>query len=478
MFKLPKALLPAASLLVVALAVGVLAILATATFGPRTADADPHAGQSVDVAVVDSVVVTNGGVFPTTTGNLSAFNFTNLAVGDVSAANLAAFDTVVLNVASPGLGCNVGNLSASQRSDLVDFVGAGNKLIIYDSECTFGGSVDYSWLPFPFSTNNPGAAGAQGTLNIVEENTLSTSAAGTHFIDAGMLGSQTDAVGDMNVMVTLDPNWCLDMSGTNVNQVTGPVHAYARYGTVGSVGLIIYNGLDVDYLFPTLVPDSATPAGNLAKMWLQELQQPFNPDNLPCAVPVAGISLTPETATNEVGTDHTVTATITDLLGDPVEGVEVMFEVTDGPNTAATGTCSANADCTTDAAGQVSFTYTSDGSTGTDDIEGCMAVEPDLVDEVPTLQRQLELACDTATKEWVEPEPTPTPAPEPTPAPTPTPTPVVAEEVEEPEALPESGGEPPDTGSSGLAWLVAIAGTIAVMGAGSFWFAYQRRRAR
>jgi len=330
-------------------------------------------------------------------------------------------------------------------------VNGGNKLIIYDSECTFGGSVDYSWLPFPFTTDNPGATGGQGTVNIVEENTLSTSApADPHFIDAGVLGSQTDAIGDMNVMVTLDPNWCLDMSGTNVNQVTGPVHTYARSGTVGSVGLIIYNGMDVDYLSGGVPPDATTGSGNLAKIWLQELQQPFNPDNLPCAVPVAGISLTPEVATNDVGTDHTVTATVTDLLGDPTADVNISFEITDGPNVAGTGSG------TTDANGQATFTYTGDGGTGTDTIQACF------------LDEQEQEHCDTATKTWVEPAATPTPTPSPTPSPTPT----VAAAVQ----LPRTGGTPSE-GVSGLPWLVLAAGLIALTSGGMI-LGYRARRTR
>ena len=111
------------------------------------------------------------------------------------------------------------------------FVAAGNKLIIYGSECSI--PVDYSWLPYPFATNNPGAAGAQGTLAVVENNFLSTligdptcTGGDAHCIDVAHLGTNTDAVGDMNVMVTYDPNWCVDMAGTNTNNVSGPVHTY------------------------------------------------------------------------------------------------------------------------------------------------------------------------------------------------------------------------------------------------------------
>jgi len=427
-----------------------IALFAAGGFGLRSAEANPHAGQSVNVAIIDGPGVISGGTFPTSgpAGGFGDFTFTSLPVANVNAANLAAFDTVLLNVSSSGVSCNINNLSAAQLADLVAFINGGNKLIIYDSECTFGGSVDYSWLPFPFTTNNPGATGSQGTVNIVEENTLSTSgAADPHFIDAAVLGSQTDAIGDMNVMVTLDSNWCLDMSGTNVSQVTGPVHAYARSGTVGSVGLIIYNGMDVDYLSGSTSPDATTGSGNLAKIWLQELQQPFNPDNLPCAVPVAGISLTPETATNDTGTDHTVTATVIDLLGDPTADVSISFDVTDGPNVGDTGSD------TTDASGQATFTYTGDGGVGTDTIEACF------------LDEQEQEHCDTATKEWVEPLATPTPTPSPTPT-------AVAEVVQ----LPRTGGTPTE-GVSGLPWLVLAAGLIALTSGGMI-LAYRTRRTR
>ncbi len=75
---------------------------------------------------------------------------------------------------------------------------------------------------------------------------------------------------------------------------------------------------------------------------------------------VPGIELTPATAVNELGTPgqtHTVTATVTAGSAGPLAGVPVVFTITSGPNAGASGTCSVNADCTTDANGQVSFTY-------------------------------------------------------------------------------------------------------------------------
>jgi hypothetical protein len=117
------------------------------------------------------------------------------------------------------------------------------------------------------------------------------------------------------------------------------------------------------------------------------------------------ISLAPATATNVAGTSHTVTATVTttDQNGHPAPGpgVPVEFDVTSGPNAGQTshptntGSCSP-ANCTTDANGHVSWTYTSNGATGTDTIQACFPDRP------TTVQRPGDEArtCTTATKVW------------------------------------------------------------------------------
>lgn len=74
------------------------------------------------------------------------------------------------------------------------------------------------------------------------------------------------------------------------------------------------------------------------------------------------ISLTPATATNPIGSSHTVTAKIVDNNGNPVSGKVVTFTVESGPNTGKTGTG------TTNASGETSFTYTDTGGAGTDSI--------------------------------------------------------------------------------------------------------------
>ena len=74
------------------------------------------------------------------------------------------------------------------------------------------------------------------------------------------------------------------------------------------------------------------------------------------------ISLTPATATNPVGTSHTVTASVRNPDGSPRSGVLVTFKVTSGPDNGRTGTG------TTNAAGTATFTYTNTGGAGTDNI--------------------------------------------------------------------------------------------------------------
>ena len=78
------------------------------------------------------------------------------------------------------------------------------------------------------------------------------------------------------------------------------------------------------------------------------------------------LTLVPASGSDVAGGTHTVAATVT-RAGVPVSGTAVSFTVT-GVNDGASGTCSANADCTTDANGQVSFTYTGNNGLGDDTI--------------------------------------------------------------------------------------------------------------
>jgi hypothetical protein len=66
----------------------------------------------------------------------------------------------------------------------------------------------------------------------------------------------------------------------------------------------------------------------------------------------AKLTLAPSSATNTVGQQHCVTATVTDAIGIPVPGITVEFSVTGANPTSGTGTSP------TDANGQATFCYT------------------------------------------------------------------------------------------------------------------------
>jgi uncharacterized membrane protein YgcG len=83
------------------------------------------------------------------------------------------------------------------------------------------------------------------------------------------------------------------------------------------------------------------------------------------------LTLTPATNSDPAGGSHTVTATVTQA-GSPSSGQLVSFAVT-GQNGGASGTCVPVA-CTTNASGQVTFTYSDGKGAGMDTIDASITV--------------------------------------------------------------------------------------------------------
>jgi hypothetical protein len=84
--------------------------------------------------------------------------------------------------------------------------------------------------------------------------------------------------------------------------------------------------------------------------------------------PGAAISLAPASQTQTLGTDATVTATITNSCGTPLQGVLITFVIVSGPNAGKQQSVSSGPD------GTASFSYTS-STTGTDTIQA-LATNP------------------------------------------------------------------------------------------------------
>jgi YVTN family beta-propeller protein len=100
------------------------------------------------------------------------------------------------------------------------------------------------------------------------------------------------------------------------------------------------------------------------------------------------VALSPPDAVNTVGTSHTVTATVQNAAGNPVQGSTVLFDVQ--------GSVTTSGSCTTDANGQCSFTYQGPQLPGADVITGC-------ADSNGNGSVDAGEPCGTATKAWTLP---------------------------------------------------------------------------
>jgi Big-like domain-containing protein len=122
----------------------------------------------------------------------------------------------------------------------------------------------------------------------------------------------------------------------------------------------------------------AEPSGAATKTWV--------------AGAPATLTLTPATATNPVGTSHTVTATVKDAFGNPTPGITVRFKVT--------GSVTPSGSCTTAANGQCSFTYQGPTLPGADAITAYADTNNNGVQDAGE-------PGGVATKTWVLPVTTP-----------------------------------------------------------------------
>jgi len=216
------------------------------------------------------ILDTNGSYsqYPTSVDYLKdvpAMRFTRLGAGLVDDTQLASASTLILN----GL-CNADDIFAPAQNDAIaQWVQNGHKLLIYDSDMC-DKPTHYSLLPYPFTSNNPGAHGAKGDrLILVEDDSLGTSdkTDKAHFFDPAVWAANGNQLGDANTVTTQDPHWCGHLFGTNANHVNGFMQMYTPFGK----GLIIYDGFDHD--------DGGVPS--YQRMRLLELAQPIPPD-LPC----------------------------------------------------------------------------------------------------------------------------------------------------------------------------------------------------
>ena len=231
---------------------------------------------SVKVAVVPGfkapVYPGYGGVgtFPAANPRLSAFHFSQLAVSNLTAGNLAAYDTVIL------YGLRWSTISASEKAALNGFA-ATHKVMIWDSDGT--GPQDYSTFVQPFSTLASNAAGkpqdsivtfpkfANGFVNFLASNNPSS----PYYLDPSQLVSDASMINDMNAMKTGTKNWGPALKAQNKNIPNGGWPLAWSYGVIGNhTGLAMYSGLDAD----AINNSQLNPNDEITELLLQ-LKAPF-----------------------------------------------------------------------------------------------------------------------------------------------------------------------------------------------------------
>ena len=233
------------------------------------------------------------------------------------------------------------------------------------------------------------------------------------------IGGDTFAIGLAEPIDTSDPNLVLDMSlgisygyqGTgqysivdvNSNRLTtsagGQDDGYDDNGgllTVGGIGDSNNNPAN-PYAKPTgprsddelynLIPFVSDGDTSISAY----TRNPSHNDNIffaslflasTTAVVGEGILLTPTSATNPVGSEHTVTATVQDDLGNPIVDREVTVTIVSGPHDGLTDTD------TTDVNGEATFAYT-----GT--LPGTDVIEASFVNS-----QEVTITSNQVTKEW------------------------------------------------------------------------------
>jgi outer membrane protein OmpA-like peptidoglycan-associated protein len=187
------------------------------------------------------------------------------------ATSLAGKDIVVMNML-----CDASLYLAKAQTDaILRFVAAGHELLIDDADVCH--KTKYDFLPYPFATSNPGAAGGSGTrLLVVESDALGSTDSNdsAHYFDPQTyLGVRINQLGDANTVTTSDPHWCGHAFGTNALNTNGFMQMYSLY----EKGVIVYDGFDRD--------DAAVPG--YKRLRLLELSLPV-PSGLACTQKVSG----------------------------------------------------------------------------------------------------------------------------------------------------------------------------------------------
>lgn len=200
------------------------------------------------------------------------------------------------------------------------------------------------------------------------------------FIEAGSFASpqlklspesSTNNVGEIHTLTaTLLDGTGAPVSGQTIafEIIEGPHNGTYGTGTTDSKGNAIWS-----YVGTTVGTDTIVATGyDQSSIYVYETWQQSS----------LTVNLTPVTATNPVGTEHTINATVKNSSG-PLTNVKVNFSVISGPNSPLAGSG------VTNSKGQVTFVYTGSGGIGIDKIQASVAANGNIT------------YSNTIQKEWI-----------------------------------------------------------------------------
>lgn len=215
--------------------------------------------------------------FTTTGGNTITFtDITPTAIDAGGLAVLTPFDTVLLYEV-----CDIASHPATMTALNAYLTAGDGKVVFYDSDRCYGAMTpNYSTFLFPFTTSNPGEGGAVGIPTFIE--TVSPPAVLIRSLSGiSTTFPSTDAIGDSNSFVTENSAWCVAEEGSLVADPASPppvVGFQIGYARTTAGGLVIWDGND-NYV--------TSPNAWDTQVFSNILDQPFNPDSLPCSLQAA-----------------------------------------------------------------------------------------------------------------------------------------------------------------------------------------------